>query len=196
MAKKNFIPLCMMPFIANMMGEKSEEGGVEPEPTGPYTFKKHDLFWTFVFEEEGGGAEMSLYATDSLAPSADLLAAVNARRNIIFPADFDDTYCYPEGVSDDNELDTYMDDLLAQMKVDNPAISGAIRDDGVGKYTSGGKTLFSKVKARGAEVVFENKPDSPRHYRLEGEEQWGALWRDVEAEGYGNQSLYLTYSDK
>lgn len=29
MAKKNFIPLCMMPFIANMMGGKPEEEGAE-----------------------------------------------------------------------------------------------------------------------------------------------------------------------
>ena len=119
MAKKNFIPLCMMPFIANMMGGKPEEEGGE-EPELPYYILKKLDFCMSLFRLPGnpqqeGGPEFAVGVTASQA----LLSAIMKKKDILLPADFDESYMVPEGVTEDS-VDAYIESLYEAKREEYP----------------------------------------------------------------------------
>lgn len=132
MAKKNFIPLCMMPFIANMMSDKPEEGGEEPEL--PYfTVGRMDIAYAVTLGyEESGGEGTGYYAEKNIICSENLKAAILANKDIYFPEGYDESWMVPTDVDVNNEAS--MSEYIAGLKdaLESSAGKGTLTD-----YTDG-----------------------------------------------------------
>ena len=122
MSKKNFIPLCMMPFIANMMSDR-EDSGIEPEPELPYyVLKRFDIGDNYLFKPNESGIEtlnVIIDQYDALLVSDSLKAAIVAGKDILIPEDYteDDSNSFPEGYADSAE---WLDHVDTQMKAKYP----------------------------------------------------------------------------
>ena len=126
MAKKNFIPLCMMPFIANMMGGKpDEEGGAEPEPTY-FTLNRMDVFMGVMPVPTRGGPESTLSVYKTMLISERLKEAINDHKDIFIPEDYASDGDYvPSGVdpTDAGQVATYLGGLFAELEGKYPDVS-------------------------------------------------------------------------
>ena len=169
MSKKNFIPLCMIPFIANMMGGKQDESSEEPEL--PYYILKKLDFCMSLFRlpsdpQQEGGPEFAVGVTASPA----LLSAIMKKKDILFPADFDESYMVPEGVTDDN-VDAYIESLYEAKREEYPYLIESESND----FMHGFVTLI------------DNKP--------EGDALWLAGTAEALTYGFDGVQCYWTWRE-